>query len=173
LLPGLITYFRGAFSSYLNLFFEICEYLARASFLAYKNFSYSCAAFSKGFGSFLGGKYLGFLTSCTGVSSSSSFKFDCFLVTSLTSFSLSLASVATAANGVASDAPLGAVPVASAFLVVALLANSLTLMFYLDLDLSMGLCRLLMPMLCLAFILAFCFSSNSTLEVVGSTPFGK
>lgn len=41
LFPGLITYLSGIDSSCLNLFLEMFEYLARASFLAYKNFSCS------------------------------------------------------------------------------------------------------------------------------------
>jgi len=63
LLPGLITYFSGYDSSCLNLFFDMLEYLAKASFLACKNCSCSCAAFSNGFGILLGGKYLGFFGS--------------------------------------------------------------------------------------------------------------
>ena len=63
LFPGLTTYFRGWDSSCLYRFFEMFEYLAKASFLAWRNFSYSWAADSNGFGNFLGGKYLGFFTS--------------------------------------------------------------------------------------------------------------
>ena len=74
LFPGFITNLSGADSSCLNLFFDIFEYFARASFLAWMNLSYSFAASAKGFGIFLGGKYLGtFFTSSIGASSSFSF----------------------------------------------------------------------------------------------------
>jgi len=63
LFPGLMQYLRGYDSSCLNLFFDIFEYFANASFLACKNYSYSYAAFSNGFGILLGGKYRGFFTS--------------------------------------------------------------------------------------------------------------
>lgn len=74
LFPGLITNFSGADSSCLNLFLDMFEYFAKASFLAWINLSYSFAASAKGFGIFLGGKYLGtFFTSSIGANSSFSF----------------------------------------------------------------------------------------------------
>jgi len=79
LFPGLITYFSGSCSPCLNLFFEMFEYLASASFLAYINLSCSFACSSKGFGIFLGGKYLGtLLTSGTFSGSSPSLISSCF-----------------------------------------------------------------------------------------------
>jgi len=50
-----MTYFKGADSSYLNLFLDILEYFATASFLACRNCSCSWAAFSNGLGILLGG----------------------------------------------------------------------------------------------------------------------
>jgi hypothetical protein len=81
---------NGADSSYLNLFFEIFEYFAKASLRACMNLSYSWAADSNGLGNFLGGKYLGFLTSSAivsslpsrGLSPSAFFYSDRFLVES-------------------------------------------------------------------------------------------